>query len=104
MKRITICTLISIAILSCSKENGRSFKGIVTAADNCCASTEGGRIYKVNITGTDSTITTILSSEYQLGDVIAFNIHATDTPPAVICPAICMMPEMVALSDVTTIE
>ncbi|MCF6402654.1 hypothetical protein L3C95_11110 [Chitinophaga filiformis] len=103
MKQIFIF-LCLISMLSCSKENGRSFKGVVTTADNCCSSTEGGRLYKVNILGTDSTVTTVLPAEINLGDTIAFNMHATDTPPAVLCLAICVMPEMVRLSDVSKVQ
>jgi hypothetical protein len=95
---------ILILSLSCSKETNRSFKGIVSAADNCCSSVEGGRLYKVNIIGTDSTITTVLPAEISLGDTIAFNMHGTDMPPAIICLAICMTPEMVQLSDVSKVQ
>ncbi|SHM83297.1 hypothetical protein [Chitinophaga sp. CF418] len=103
MKKFFIFSTI-IFILSCSKENGRSFKGVVSTADNCCSSIEGGRLYKVNILGTDSTITTVLPAAINLGDTIAFNMHATDTPPAVLCLAICPMPEMVRLSDVSKVQ
>lgn len=65
---------------------------------------EGGKLYKINIIGTDSTITTVLPTAYKLGDAIAFNIHTTDTPPAILCLAICITPELVKLSDVTRIE
>ncbi|WP_211303455.1 hypothetical protein [Chitinophaga ginsengisoli] len=54
--------------------------------------------------GTDSTITTVLPAEISLGDTIAFNMHATDTPPAVLCLAICLVPEMVRLSDVSKVH
>lgn len=106
MKQIFIysCLISITSFLSCSKERGRSFKGLVAAADNCCSSTTGGRLYKVNILGTDSTITTVLPAEISLGDTIAFNMHATDTPPAAICLAICMTPEMVCLSDVSKVH
>jgi len=106
MKQIFIysCLISIISCLSCSKERSRSFKGLVAAADNCCSSIEGGRLYKVNILGTDSTITTVLPAEISLGDTIAFNMHATDTPPAAICLAICLMPEMVCLSDVSKVH
>lgn len=103
MKQIFIF-LCLISMLSCSKEKSRSFEGVVTTADNCCSSAEGGRLYKVNILGTDSTITTVLPVEISLGDTIAFNMHATDTPPAVLCLAICVMPEIVRLSDVSKVQ
>lgn len=103
MKRIiTICALI--AMLSCSKENGRSFKGMIAATDHCCSSMEGGKLYKINMIGTDSTINTVLPADYHPGETIAFNIHPTDTPPAIMCLAICTMPQIVKLSDVTRIE
>lgn len=103
MKQLFIFCIL-IFFLSCSKETNRSFKGIVTEADNCCSSTEGGRLYKVNIIGTDSTVTTVLPAAINLGDTIAFNMHAADTPPAVLCLAICLMPEMVRLSDVSKVQ
>jgi len=62
---------------------------------------EGGRLYKVNIIGMDSTLTTALPAEISLGDTIAFNIHAVDTAPVMICLAICPMPEVVQLSEVS---
>ncbi|WP_044220213.1 hypothetical protein [Chitinophaga pinensis] len=65
---------------------------------------EGGRIYKVNIVGSDSTVTTVLPADYKLGDAIAFNMHINDTPPAILCLAICTMPGLVKLSDVTRVE
>jgi len=103
MKRIiTICALISA--FACSKEHNRTFKGIITESDNCCSSMEGGRIYKVNIVGSDSTVTTVLPAAYQLGDAIAFTMHTNDTPPAILCLAICTTPQLVKLSDVTRVE
>ncbi|PWV49712.1 hypothetical protein [Chitinophaga sp. S165] len=95
---------ILILSLSCSKETNKSFRGIVSAADNCCSSAEGGRLYKVNIIGTDSTITTVLPAEISLGDTIAFNMHGTDAPPAVFCLAICLTPELVQLKDVSKVR
>ncbi|MBW8685039.1 hypothetical protein [Chitinophaga rhizophila] len=103
MKRITICALISI-VYSCSKDNNRTFKGIVTEADNCCSSPEGGRIYRINIAGTDSTIATLVASDLKPGDAIAFNIQRHGTPPAVYCLAICTMPRLTTISDITRLE
>lgn len=90
--------------MACTKDGSKSFRGIVTKADNCCSVRGGGRLYSINLIGTDSALTAALPAGISLGDTIAFHIHTADTTPAMICLAICSMPEIVQLSEVRKVR